>query len=108
MTAVLPLTRGQLDIWLVQQTAHIGTDWQLGLSMRIERRIDPDLMELAIRRTVCEVEQRGVDSSGGQVFQKAIDHPHVELAFHDLSCSQYPVRGSPQDGTVSPARSNAV
>ena len=27
----LPLTRGQLDIWLAQETGHSGTEWQLGV-----------------------------------------------------------------------------
>src|SRR5215208_2722080 len=31
----LPLTRGQLDIWLTQETGHSGTEWQLGLFVGI-------------------------------------------------------------------------
>jgi hypothetical protein len=26
-----PLTRGQLDIWLAQDTGHSGKEWQLGV-----------------------------------------------------------------------------
>ena len=32
----LPLTRGQLDIWLAQEAGFPGTEWQLGLFVRIE------------------------------------------------------------------------
>ena len=31
----VPLTRGQLDIWLAQETGRVGTEWQLGLFVRI-------------------------------------------------------------------------
>ena len=90
----LPLTRGQLDIWLAQETGHSGTDWQLGLFVRIEGTVERDSLEWAIRRVVQEAEPGraaffGVD---GQVFQRAIDYPDVELAFYDLSCSRHPVQ----------------
>jgi hypothetical protein len=88
----LPLTRGQLDISLVQQTAHAGTDSQLGLLMRTVRAIDPDLMESAIRRTVCEPKQRGVAFFEGQVFQKVPGRPRVELCFYHLSRGQLRVQ----------------
>jgi hypothetical protein len=32
----LPLTRGQLDIWLAQETGHPGTKWQVTYFVRIE------------------------------------------------------------------------
>src|ERR1700732_1028477 len=32
----LPLTRGQLDIWLAVQTGSFGAKWQLGEILRIE------------------------------------------------------------------------
>jgi hypothetical protein len=35
----LPLTRGQLDIWLAQETGHSGTEWQLGLGWAIRRAV---------------------------------------------------------------------
>ena len=31
----LPLTRAQLDIWLAQETGHAGTDWQIGMLMKV-------------------------------------------------------------------------
>src|SRR6201997_2280550 len=90
----LPLTRGQLDIWLAQETGHSGTEWQFGLFVRIEGTVERDRLEWAIRRVVREAEPLraaffGVD---GQVFQRVIDYPEVELAFYDLSCSSDPVR----------------
>ena len=94
----LPLTRGQLDIWLAQETGHSGTEWQLGLFVRIEGTVERDALEWAIRRVVQEAEPGraaffGVD---GQVFQRAIDYPDVELAFYDLSCSRDPVQEAHQ------------
>src|ERR1700758_398965 len=90
----LPLTRGQLDIWLAQETGHSGTEWQFGLFVRIEGTVERDRLEWAIRRVVREAEPLraaffGVD---GQVFQRAIDYPDVELAFFDLRDSQDPVQ----------------
>src|SRR6202022_1339713 len=90
----LPLTRGQLDIWLAQETGDSGTEWQFGLFVRIEGTVERDRLEWAIRRAVREAEPLraaffGVD---GQVFQRAIDYPDVELAFYDLSCSGDPVQ----------------
>ena len=52
----LPLTRGQLDIWLAQETGHSGTEWQLGLFVRIEGTVERDALEWAIRRVVREAE----------------------------------------------------
>ena len=45
----LPLTRGQLDIWLAQETGHSGTDWQLGVLVRFDGTVERDLLEQAIR-----------------------------------------------------------
>src|ERR1700758_4854137 len=94
----LPLTRGQLDIWLAQETGHSGTEWQFGLFVRIEGTVERDRLEWAIRRVVREAEPLraaffGVD---GQVFQRVIDYPEVELAFYDLSCSRDPVQEAHQ------------
>jgi len=90
----LPLTRGQLDIWLAQKTGHSGTEWQLGLFVRIEGTVEPDALEWAIGQVMREAEPAraaifGVD---GQVFQRAIDYPDLELDFYDLSCSGHPVQ----------------
>ena len=90
----LPLTRGQLDIWLAQETGHSGTEWQLGLFVRIEGTVERDALEWAIRRTVREAEpvRAAFFEVDGQVFQRAIDDPDVELAFYDLSGSRDPVQ----------------
>ena len=90
----LPLTRGQLDIWLAQETGHSGTEWQLGLFVRIEGPVKPDLLEQAIRQALQEAEpvRAAFFEVDGQVFQRAIDYPDVELAFYDLSGSRDPVQ----------------
>src|SRR6478736_8933822 len=90
----LPLTRGQLGIWLAQETGRFATEWQLGLFVRIEGRVDRDALEWAIRRAVREAEpaRAAFFEEDGQVFQRAIDYPDVELAFYDLSGSQHPVQ----------------
>ncbi|WP_232003349.1 condensation domain-containing protein, partial [Mycobacterium sp. 1465703.0] len=82
----LPLTRGQLDIWLSQESSHAGTEWQLGLLIKIEGAIQRDVLEQAIRQTVAEAEPSRVAffEVDGQVVQRPIDDPHVELKFHDL------------------------
>ncbi|MGN6335158.1 condensation domain-containing protein, partial [Mycobacterium sp.] len=91
---VLPLTGGQLDIWLAQETGHAGTEWQLGLFVRIEGTVQPDLLERAIRQAVHEAEpsRAAFFEVDGQVFQRAIDYPDVGLDFYDLSGSRDPVQ----------------
>ncbi len=88
----LPLTRGQLDIWLAQETGHSGTEWQLGLLVKIEGPVDRDVLERAIRQTVAEAEpgRASFFEVDGQVVQRALDYPDLELAFYDLTCSRDP------------------
>ncbi len=90
----LPLTQGQLDIWLGEQTGRFGAKWQLGVLVRIEGAIEPGLLEWAIRQVVREAEplRAAFFEVDGQVFQKAVDYPDVELACHDLIGSQDPVQ----------------
>ena len=90
----LPLTRGQLDIWLAQETGRFGAEWQLGELLRIEGPIDPGLLESAIRQVVREAEplRAAFFEVDGQVFQKAVDYPDVELARYELMGSQDPVQ----------------
>jgi glycopeptidolipid biosynthesis protein len=90
----LPLTRGQLDIWLSQESGYAGTEWQLGLLAKIEGAIHRDVLERAIRQTVAEAEPSRVSffEIDGQVVQRPIDDPHVELKFHDLIGSPDPVQ----------------
>ena len=106
----LPLTRGQLDIWLAQETGHSGTEWQLGLFVRIEGTVERDSLEWAIRRVVQEAEpaRAAIFEVDGQVFQRAIDYPDVELAFYDLSGSRHPVQEARRASIIDPTHANAV
>jgi hypothetical protein len=90
----LPLTRGQLDVWLAQETGFSGTEWQLGLLVRIEGTVERDALERAIRQAAQEAEpgRAAFFEVDGQVLQRAIDYPDVELAFYDLSGSDHAVQ----------------
>ena len=90
----LPLTRGQLDIWLAQETGHFGAKWQLGELLRIEGTVEPGLLERAIVQVVREAEplRAAFFEVDGQVFQKPVDYPDVELARHDFIGSQDPAQ----------------
>ncbi|ORV90145.1 hypothetical protein AWC11_12610 [Mycobacterium interjectum] len=90
----LPLTRGQLDIWLAQETGHSGTEWQLGVLVRFDGAVDRELLARAIRHVMREAEpaRAAVFEADGQVFQRAIDDADFELAFHDLSDTRHPVQ----------------
>src|ERR1700742_2749119 len=89
----LPLTRGQLDIWLAQETSQSGTEWQLGVLVRFDGAVKRDLLEQAIRHVMQEAEpaRAAIFEVDGQVYQRAGD-PRIELAFHDLSDSRRPVQ----------------
>ena len=89
----LSLTRGQLDIWLAQQTGQFGTQWQLGLLVKIEGSVDRDALERAIRQVAREAEpaRAAIFEVDGQVFQRSVDYPDIELAFYDLSSSRHAV-----------------
>ncbi|MFC3778948.1 condensation domain-containing protein, partial [Mycolicibacterium holsaticum] len=91
---VLPLTRAQLDIWLAEETGHSHTDWQLGVLARFDGAIDHDLLGRAIRQVMREAEpaRAAIVEADGQVFQKVIDDPNVEVTFHDLTDSPHPVQ----------------
>ena len=82
----LPLTRGQLDIWLAQETGGSETEWQLSQFVIIEGAVDPESLEYAIRQVVQEAEpiRATFFEAHGRVFQRAIDYLSVELPFHDL------------------------
>ncbi|MBV8786758.1 MAG: AMP-binding protein, partial [Mycobacterium sp.] len=89
-----PLTRGQLDIWLAQETGFAGEEWQLGLLVKIDGAIDRAILERAIQKVALEAEpaRAAIFQRDGQVFQRAIDDAILELDFHDLSSSRQPVR----------------
>ncbi len=90
----LPLTRGQLDIWLAQETGHSVTDWQLGVLVRFDGTVDRDVLERAIRHVAQEAEpaRAAIFEEDGQVLQRPIDYSDAEMAFHDLSESRHPVQ----------------
>src|ERR1700758_1576046 len=90
----LPVTRGQLDIWLAQETGHSGAEWQLGLFVKIEGFVERDALDWAISRVVREAEpvRAAFSESDGRVLQSAIDYPDVALDFFDLSGSRHPVQ----------------
>ncbi len=90
----LPLTRGQLDLWLAEETGRFGARWQLGVLVRIAGPVDPDLLQAAIRETVREAEpmRAAFFEEDGQVFQKIVDYPNVELARYDLRGAQDPAQ----------------
>ncbi|WP_156426727.1 AMP-binding protein, partial [Mycobacterium sp. IS-3022] len=90
----LPLTRRQLDIWLAQASGHSGTEWQLGMFVKIDGAIQPDLFEQAIRKGLQEAEpiRAAFFERDGQVFQRAIDYSDVELARYDLIGSDDPAQ----------------
>ncbi|WP_232000614.1 condensation domain-containing protein, partial [Mycobacterium kyorinense] len=90
----LPLTRGQLDIWLAEQTGRLDAKWQLGVFIHIAGPIDADLFESAIREVVREAEPLRATffHADEQVYQKVVDHPDVELIRYDLMGSQNPAQ----------------
>ena len=90
----LPLTQGQLDIWLAQEMGDSDTEWQMGYFVVIEGTVRPELLEWAIRQVVREAEpaRAAFFEENGQVFQKVIDYPDVELACYDLTFSLNPVQ----------------
>ena len=83
----LPLTRAQLDVWLAQQAAGSGDEWQLGLLVKIEGAVDLDALEWAVRRVVGDIEpgRAAIEEVDGGVVQRVIDNPHIDLVFHDLT-----------------------
>ena len=91
---IFRLTRGQLDIWLAQQTGSFGAKWQLGELLRIEGTVDPGLLERAIVHAVREAEplRAAFFEVDGQVLQTPVDYPDVELARYDLIGSQDPAQ----------------
>ena len=71
-----------------------SVEWQLGLFVRIEGVVQRGSLEWAIRRVVQEAEpaRAAFYEVDGRVFQRAVDYPDVELAFHDLSGSDQAVQ----------------
>src|SRR4029450_9246491 len=91
---LLPLSSGQLDIWLSRESGLAGTEWQLGLLGRIGGTVKPGLLLEGIREGVHEGESPRASflEIDGQVFQKPIDYSDIELPFYDFRNSDDPVR----------------
>ncbi|MGV0714048.1 amino acid adenylation domain-containing protein [Mycolicibacterium sp. XJ662] len=92
--SALPLTRAQLDIWLAEETGHSNTDWQLGVLARFDGAIERDLLGRAIRHVMREAEpaRATIFEADGQVFQRVVDDPQIDVAFYDLSDASHPVQ----------------
>jgi amino acid adenylation domain-containing protein/non-ribosomal peptide synthase protein (TIGR01720 family) len=90
----LPLTRGQLDIWLAQETGQAATDWQLGMLLKVEGSLERDAFEWALQRATREAEpvRAAFFEVDGQVSQRVIDYPEIDLDFYDLTGSSDPAR----------------
>ena len=105
-----PLTRRQLDIWLSQETGHSGTEWQLSLFARIDGTVERDALEEAIRLGLQDAEpcRAAFFEADGQVFQKAIDDPDVELVYYDLTSSSGSRARSPSARIIDSTNTHAV
>ncbi|WP_116377655.1 non-ribosomal peptide synthetase, partial [Mycobacterium sp. MFM001] len=90
----LPLTRGQLDIWLAQESGRFDAEWHIVAFAVIGGAVEPDVLEQAIRHVVAEAEpvRAAFFEVDGQVFQRPIDDPDVELPFYDLRHLPNPVQ----------------
>ncbi len=90
----LPLSRGQLDIWLSQESGLAGTEWQLGLLGRIDGTVDHGLLQEAVRQALQEAEPARATffEVDGQVFQKSLDYSRIELPLYDVSDTEDPVQ----------------
>ena len=101
----LPLTRGQLNIWLAQ-ASQPGTEWQLGLFVRIGGLVNRHYLERAIYQALHEADstRAAFFEANGQVFQRVIAYPDVEVEFYDLSHSDHPVQ---EAEIVDPAHADA-
>ena len=106
----LPLTRGQLDIWLAQETGRFSVKWQLGMLGRIEGTLEPGLLERAIRQVVHEAEplRAAFYQVDGQVFQKTVDYLDVELARYDLIASRESCPGSASASILDSTHTDAA
>ncbi|ORA96373.1 non-ribosomal peptide synthetase, partial [Mycobacterium intermedium] len=89
----LPLTGRQLDIWLSQMATGSSAEWHLGLFVTIDGPVNVELLRQAIRTAVQEAApvRASFFEADGQVFQKAIDDPVIDLELHDLRSSASPL-----------------
>ncbi|KUI06088.1 non-ribosomal peptide synthetase [Mycobacterium sp. IS-3022] len=90
----LPLTRGQLDIWLAQETGEFDPEWHIVAFDIIEGAVKPALLEQAIQHVLTEAEpiRAAFFEVDGQVFQRPIENPRVDLPLYDLVDEQNPAQ----------------
>jgi len=90
----LPLTRAQLDIWLAQETGQAGSDWQIGMLMKVEGTLERDALEWALQRAMREADpvRAAFFEEDGQVFQRVIEYPEIDVDFFDLRDSSDPAQ----------------
>lgn len=92
--SALPVTRGQLDVWLAQETRQSAAEWQLGLFVEIGGAVEREALEWAISRAVGEAEpvRAAFFEADGQVYQRPLDYSAVELDVIDLSQASEPLQ----------------
>ncbi|ULN48154.1 amino acid adenylation domain-containing protein [Mycolicibacterium goodii] len=88
----LPLSRGQLDIWLSQESGLAGAEWQLGLLGKIDGVVDHRLLEQAIRQALQEAEPARATffEVDGQVYQKPLDYSDLDVPLYDVRDAEDP------------------
>ncbi|BBZ28128.1 hypothetical protein MMAD_24230 [Mycolicibacterium madagascariense] len=89
----VPVTRGQLDVWLAQEAGHPGTDWQLGLFVELGGAVEREALEWAITRAVAEAEpvRATFFEEDGQLLQRTVDYPAVDLDVVDTGGAADPM-----------------
>ncbi|WP_156662515.1 non-ribosomal peptide synthetase, partial [Mycobacterium sp. 1274761.0] len=89
-----PLTQRQIEVWLEEETGRAGANLHLGELLRIDGEVDPELLKSAILRVVREAEplRAAIFEVDGQILQRPLDYPDVELPRYDLSSSPNPTQ----------------
>ncbi|WP_373175717.1 condensation domain-containing protein, partial [Mycobacterium marinum] len=90
----LPLTRGQLGIWLDLQINGAGPRWNIANFVVIDGPIIPHILETAIQQALQESDSlRAVFfEKDGEVFQHITPGDDVEMPFYDLRSYDDPVQ----------------
>ncbi len=88
-----PVTRGQLDIWLAQETGQSAAEWQLGIFAKIDGPVDFGLFEQSIRRVVGEADPvlATFSETDGQVRQRVLAAADFDVVFVDLTHADQPM-----------------
>ncbi|ORA26487.1 non-ribosomal peptide synthetase [Mycobacterium angelicum] len=93
MEKLLPLTRGQLGIWLSQEIDGLKTEWQVSQFVVINGNVDVGLLKKSICQAVAEAEPASAVffEADGEVLQKTAKYPDVEFPIFDLTDLHDPV-----------------